>query len=313
MRSFRSFSALPADAFQRPTVTSIGKFDGLHLGHQQIIQRLQQIAAEKNLESCVFTFTENPLAALRPADCPPAISSPEQRLELLAAAGVSATLIVDFTRELQQLTPRQFAEQVLVAGLNTKHVLVGADFRFGKGGAGDTTLLTELGEELGFVVEIVGDVEVGGGRVSSSRIRQLIIAGDVAQAKQLLGRPVTVRGMVVHGAARGRELGFPTANLEPKYEGLAPADGVYAGLARVLGETYRAAISVGGNPTFTPDAPSQIEVFLLDFHGNLYGESVEVEFLERLRGMTAFDNIDALLAQMHSDVAQVREIVTLAN
>ncbi|WP_166987188.1 bifunctional riboflavin kinase/FAD synthetase [Canibacter zhoujuaniae] len=309
MRSFRSFEALPADAFTHPTAVTIGKFDGIHKGHRAIIERLLAVSKEHSLEPAVFTFTENPLKVLNPAACPPALNSPEQRFELLAGLGISAALMVDFTRELSEFSPEEFAQKVLREGMNARQVLMGADFRFGRGGSGDVELLTQLGRELGFAVHITEDVVFDGKRVSSSRIRALLAAGDIAAAAQLLERPVRIRGLVVHGAERGRLLGFPTANLQPKYEGLAPADGVYAGLAHVAGKTHMAAISIGGNPTFTPDAPSQVEVHLLDFRGSIYGELMTVEFKHRLRGMTKFTGIDDLVKQMEADIQQTRDLL----
>ncbi len=309
MRTFRSFEALPGDAFKNQTAVAIGKFDGLHLGHCEILQRLVEVSAAAELESCVFTFTENPLATLAPQRCPRPLASTEQRVELLAAAGVSAAVMVDFTRELASMTPAEFARDVLASGLRAKIVLIGADFRFGRNGEGDAALLEQLGIEYGFQVMVVADVEVMDQRVSSTRIRELLTAGDVTTAARFLGRSQSVRGLVVHGAARGREIGFPTANLQPHYEGFAPCDGVYAGVAKVLGRCYAAAISIGGNPTFTPDAPSQIEVYILDFEGEIYGEMMTLYFVERLRGMTAYRGIDALVKQIQEDVDKTAFVV----
>ncbi|MDO4241761.1 MAG: bifunctional riboflavin kinase/FMN adenylyltransferase, partial [Microbacteriaceae bacterium] len=266
MRSFRSFASVPEGGFARPTAVTIGKFDGVHLGHQQVLARLRQIAEREGLEPVVFTFTENPLARLRPEVCPPPLTSPEQRLELLEKAGIAATLMVDFTPELQALEPCEFVQKVLVETLQARHLLVGQDFRFGARGAGDVAVLRELGEKFGFTVSVIDDVLCdgaeagfgngsGGGpemtgngcednscesaekgvpeRISSSRIRALIAAGNVEKAGKLLGRPVTVRGIVAHGAARGRDLGFPTANLAPGFDGRAPQEGVYAGIAQL--------------------------------------------------------------------------------
>lgn len=309
MRSFRSFAALPQNAFLQDTAVAIGKFDGVHRGHQAILAQLQQLSAARQLEPCVFTFTENPLALLQPEKCPRAVASSEQRLELLAEAGVSAVLMVDFTRELAALSPAEFVEQVLVQAMRAKVVLVGRDFRFGARGAGDTAALRELGQQHGIEVIVVSDVLEAGERISATRVRDSLAAGDVQLAAKLLGRPQRVRGLVVHGAARGRDLGFRTANLAPHYEGFGPADGVYACIARVRGKSYAAAVSVGGNPTFTPDAPSQIEVHLLDFEGDIYGEQITVDFISRLRGMTAYTGLAPLIHQMHTDVEQTAALV----
>ncbi|MGO3236057.1 MAG: bifunctional riboflavin kinase/FAD synthetase [Canibacter sp.] len=309
MRSYRSFSEVTTDAFPKPTALTIGKFDGVHLGHQAILKRLKVAADEHGLEAAVFTFTHNPLAFLAPTKCPQELSSPNQRLELLAAAGVDVTLMVDFDEHVRDLTPREYAQDVLVNLMHAQYLLVGGDFRFGKGGAGTVETLKELGAELGFSVECTSDITVNDERVSSSQVRDWLAAGDVENAERLLGRPVQVRGMVVHGAARGRELGFPTANLAESFEGLAPVDGVYAGWAKVGGERYRAAISVGGNPTFTPDAPSRVEVYLLDFAGDIYGSNMTVDFLYRLRGTERFSDIDGLIDAMNMDIDEVRRLL----
>ena len=309
MRSFRSFAALPANAFPRDTAVAIGKFDGVHLGHQAIIAHLRKLGAARDLELCVFTFTENPLAVLQPDACPRAVSSAEQRLELLAASGVEAVLMVDFTQELAALSPADFVREVLVDAMRAKVVLVGSDFRFGAGGAGDIKVLTELGQKHGFEVIVVSDVLAAEQRISATRVRDSLAKGDIELTTKLLGRPQRIRGLVVHGAARGRGLGFRTANLAPTYEGLGPGDGVYACVARVRGKRYAAAVSVGGNPTFTPDAPSQIEVHLLDFDGDIYGEQITVDFIYRLRGMTAFAGLEQLVAQMHADVAKTAQLI----
>lgn len=310
MRSYRSFSELTDDAFSTPAALTIGKFDGVHRGHQAILQRLKDAADERGYEAAVFTFTHNPLAMLAPEKCPQELSSPNQRLELLAAAGIDVTLMVDFDEHLRNLTPREYARDVLVKLMRAKYVLVGGDFRFGQGGSGTVDTLRELGAEFGFEVEETSDITVDGERVSSSHVRNCLAVGDVEQAGRLLGHPVQVRGMVVHGAARGRELGVPTANLEDKFEGLAPVDGVYAGWAKVRNSRYMAAISVGGNPTFTPDAPSRVEVHLLDFNDDIYGSNMTVDFTHRIRGTERFDSVDELIAEMQNDVATVRKLLS---
>mgnify|MGYP004515110683 CR=1 FL=1 len=194
--------------------------------------------------------------------------------------------------------------------MHAREVLVGEDFRFGRGGAGDVATLERLGAERGFRVRTVADVLVGAdGRVSSTRIRSLLAAGDVAGAGELLGHVPTVRGVVVHGAKRGRELGFPTANLSPDSDGLIPADGVYAGWFEVEGAVYPAAISVGDNPTFDGVPQRQVEAYLLDEDLDLYGKVVDVRFVERIRGMVAYEGIEPLIAQMTDDVRRVREVL----
>ncbi|QRY41546.1 bifunctional riboflavin kinase/FAD synthetase [Microbacterium hominis] len=296
-----------------PSVVAIGKFDGVHSGHRAVIDRARVAAAEAGARVVAVTFDRNPLSLLRPELCPEPVCSVGQKLDLLAAAGVDATLVLRFDEQLAALEPRAFVEHVLLS-LGVVTVMVGDDFRFGRGGAGDPALLTELGAEYGFAVDVVGDVQGGGRRVSSTWVRDLLAAGDVEGAARLLGRPHAVQGEVVHGLKRGRELGFPTANLSASAEGFIPADGVYAGWLVDLGADgtavttrYPAAISVGTNPTFDDVPARQVEAYVLDETGlDLYGHRVQIRFTHRIRGMVAFAGIEALIAQMDDDVARVR-------
>lgn len=296
-----------------PSVVAIGKFDGVHSGHRAVIDRARVAAAEAGARVVAVTFDRNPLSLLRPELCPEPVCSVGQKLDLLAAAGVDATLVLRFDEQLAALEPRAFVEHVLLS-LGVVTVMVGDDFRFGRGGAGDPALLSELGAEYGFAVDVVGDVQGGGRRVSSTWVRDLLAAGDVEGAARLLGRPHAVQGEVVHGLKRGRELGFPTANLSASAEGFIPADGVYAGWLVDLGADgtavttrYPAAISVGTNPTFDDVPVRQVEAYVLDETGlDLYGHRVQIRFTHRIRGMVAFAGIEALIAQMDDDVARVR-------
>ena len=217
-----------------PSVVAIGKFDGVHSGHRAVIDRARVAAEDAGARVVAVTFDRNPLSLLRPELCPQPVCSLPQKLDLLAAAGVDATLVLRFDEALATLEPRAFVEHVLV-GLGVVIVMVGDDFRFGNGGAGDPDTLVRLGAEYGFQVDVVGDVQGGGRRVSSTWVRDLLAAGDVEGAARLLGRPHAVQGEVVHGLKRGRELGYPTANLSADAEGFIPADGVYAGWLVDLG------------------------------------------------------------------------------
>ncbi|WP_127472657.1 bifunctional riboflavin kinase/FAD synthetase [Microbacterium sulfonylureivorans] len=304
-----------------PSVVAIGKFDGVHTGHRAVIDRARVDAATGGARVVAVTFDRNPLALLRPELCPENLIGVHQKLQLLAETGVDATLMLRFDQELADLSAREFVEHVLVGALEVRTVLVGLDFRFGRGGAGDPELLAELGREFGFDVDVVDDVRAieAGRRVSSSWIRELLSAGDVETAAKLLGRAPSVWGEVVHGLKRGRELGFPTANLAADCEGFVPADGVYAGWlidespAEGLrtGIRYPAAISVGTNPTFDDVPVRQVEAYVLDETGlDLYGHRVEIRFTARIRGMVAFEGIDALAVQIADDVAEVRRILT---
>lgn len=309
---FRDPGEVPAD-FGRSAV-AIGKFDGVHAGHRAVIERLKADAAASGARSVAVTFDRNPLALLRPDLCPENVVSTDRKLELLGALGIDATLVLTFDKELASHSAEQFVEEILVGALHVSTVLVGQDFRFGHRGAGTPELLRELGPKYGFSVDVVDDVYVEGSerRVSSSWIRELLAEGDVATATQVLGRPVDVRGEVVHGHKRGRELGFPTANLSETVDAFVPADGVYAGWLddHDTGIRHPAAVSVGTNPTFDDVLVRQVEAHVIDEDTlDLYGHDVTVEFTRRLRGMVAFEGIDALMKQMSADVDAARALL----
>ncbi|GAA2005271.1 bifunctional riboflavin kinase/FAD synthetase [Microbacterium ulmi] len=314
---FRDPADVPADF--GPSVVAIGKFDGVHAGHRVLLERAR-VDAAAGAKVVAVTFDRNPLALLRPELCPASLIGATQKIQLLAETGIDATLLLRFDEALASLTPREFVERILVAALGARTVLVGGDFRFGRGGSGNPDVLRELGDELGFRVDVVDDVRSidADRRVSSTWIRELLGEGDVATAGKLLGRAHSVWGEVVHGLRRGRELGFPTANLSTELEGFIPADGVYAGWLIDEGSSdglrpgirYPAAISVGTNPTFDDVEQRQVEAYVLDETDlDLYGHRVEVQFVARVRGMVAFEGVDALVGQMERDVAQVRSLL----
>jgi riboflavin kinase / FMN adenylyltransferase len=308
MRVFRSPADVPA-AFG-PSAVTVGKFDGVHTGHRAVIAELERVAAAQSLASVVVTFDRNPLEVLAPEKCPESLVSVPQKLDLLADSGLDATLMLTFDRALSKHTPDEFVKRFLVDALHARTVLAGSDFRFGAGGAGNIGVLHDLGERYGFTVELIDDVRpVGGERVSSTWIRRLLAEGDVAQATRLLGYPHAVRGVVVHGAKRGRELGFPTANLSPELEGLIPADGVYAGWLEAGGTRYAVAISVGDNPTFEGVPQRQVEAYVIDRELDLYDRVVTVSFVKHIRGMVAFTGINALVAQIRDDVDHARGVL----
>ncbi|UUE22081.1 bifunctional riboflavin kinase/FAD synthetase [Microbacterium sp. J1-1] len=302
---FRSPEEIP-DGFG-PSAVAIGKFDGVHAGHRAVIARLNEAAAASGSRAVVVTFDRNPLAILRPDRCPENVVTVERKLELLGEMGIDATLVLTFDEELAARSAHDFVTDILVGALEVSTVLVGEDFRFGNRGAGTPDLLRELGPEHGFSVEVVDDVYLPGSarRVSSSWIRELLMEGDVATATTVLGRYPDVRGEVVHGLKRGRELGFPTANLSTIVDAFVPADGVYAGwlVDHDTGIRHPSAISVGTNPTFDDVLVRQVEAHVLGETGlDLYGHDVSVEFVERLRGMVAFEGIEKLMEQMAADV-----------
>jgi len=256
------------------------------------------------------TFDRNPLVLLRPDIAPAPLVSNEQKLELLSDLGVDATLVVEFTQEFAALDPRVFVQSILVDALQARLVLVGSDFRFGARGSGTIEMLRELGAEFGFDVHLVDDVRAAEGRrASSTWIRELLDDGKVGEATELLGYAPCVRAEVVHGEKRGRALGYPTANLSTDLEGLIPGEGVYAGWATIGEDRFPAAISVGKNPTFDGIRETRVEAHLLDQDLDLYGRTIEVSFVEYIRGMTKFDSVDALIEQMGKDSARARSVL----
>lgn len=308
MKTYYSLDEVPAGL--GPSAVTIGKFDGVHTGHAAVIHELNTVARARGLTSIVVTFDRHPLAQLDPAARPDALVSNAQRLELLERTGVDVTLFLPFDTALSSMPPREFVETVLMRVCGTAVVMVGSDFRFGAQGAGTIDTLRELGEELGFDVDLIPEVKPGLERkVSSTWVRELLADGDVEGAGELLGRAPSVRGTVVHGAARGRELGYPTANLSAESEGLIPADGVYAGWLVDGDVRYPAAISVGSNPTFDGVPPKQVEAYVIDEELDLYDHVVEIAFVARIRGQVKFTGIDPLIAQMDADVDTARTLL----
>lgn len=299
---------IPADF--GPSAVTIGKFDGVHAGHRTVLRQLLDVAGRRSLTPAVVTFDRNPLSLLAPEKCPVPLVSNAQKLELLAAAGIEATLMLEFDRALSQLPPEDFVRSILVDGLHAKAVLVGADFRFGAKGAGNVDVLRELGGKAGFEVLVVEDVAPDGQRrASSTWIRELLAEGRVVEAADLLGSLPSIRSVVVHGEQRGRTLGYPTANLSPEVEGYIPADGVYAAWLTVDGTRYPAAVSIGNNPTFEGVPDKQVEAHVIDEALDLYDNTVELSFVEFIRGMRKFSGADALAEQMGLDERWIRDIL----
>jgi riboflavin kinase/FMN adenylyltransferase len=296
-----------------PSAVTIGKFDGVHRGHRGVIAQLVSLAADRGLQPVVVTFDRHPFALLRPEVCPDSLVSNAQRADLLAETEVAATLVLEFTRELSELAPAAFVESILIDRLGAKLVLVGADFRFGHRGAGTIETLRELAAAHGFEVALLDDVRIDGDRVSSTKIREHLSAGEVRAAAALLGRYPRVRSTVIHGDAIGREIGFPTANLDPAMEGFLPADGVYAAWAWIDGIRYGAAVSIGNNPTFEGIPARRTEAHLLDASVDAYGKTIELDFVDYLRPMVKFDGIDTLVAALSADVDRIRALLAAEN
>ena len=298
--------SLPGDGKRR--AVTIGKFDGVHRGHRQVITQLLSMAGKA--EPTVITFDRHPHATLKPGSEPTPILSDSQKIELLAAAGIERVVVLPFDEELSALTHEDFSRTVLAEGLSTSVVLVGADFRYGHGGEGTIDTLRSEGDHWGFRVDVVADVcEAEGERVSSTMIRGLLAVGKVSTVRDLLNRYHSVRGEVGHGFERGRVLGYPTANLRENIEGLLPADGVYATRVTHRGQTYPAATSLGVNPTFGDVNQRTLESHLMDVTLDLYGETVTIEFVDFIRGMQKFPTPDALALQMARDEEVIRGIL----
>ncbi len=319
IQRFDGIDAIPPE--WGPSVVCIGVFDGVHRGHRAIVQATRDLAREASVKVVAVTFDPHPSAVVRPDTQPRMLSTLDHRVALLHEAGVDAVLVLTFTPELASWTPVEFVDRVLVRGLHAAGIVVGEGFRFGHRAAGDVGLLTSLGAANGFVVEPLS-VQVGAlvehgdaGQVawSSTFVRQCVLEGDVAEAARALDRPHRVEGEVVHGDHRGRDLGYPTANLNPVDHAAVPADGVYAGwLMRSANEAGEAAlpaaISIGTNPTFEGQ-DRRIEAYVLDRTDlDLYGEHVALDFAERLRPTLTFDGVGPLLEQMALDVERSRVI-----
>jgi riboflavin kinase / FMN adenylyltransferase len=291
-------------------VVTIGVYDGVHLGHQSVLRLVRELADARGLDATCVTFDRHPAEVVRPESAPKLLTTPEQKLELLEATGfVDRCFVLRFDQARSTETAEDFVHEVLVGGAGARVVVVGADFHFGRARGGNVALLERMGAHLGFEVIGVGLVAASGGPVySSTRIRELLAEGDVEEAAALLGRPHEMRGVVEHGDERGRELGFPTANVAVPARACLPADGVYAGTFTSDDGVERvAAISLGRRPTFYEEADlSLLEAYLLDFDADLYGHTAAVRFRDRIRGQERFASVDDLVEQMGRDVADTR-------
>ena len=295
------------------SVVTIGAYDGVHVGHQAVIAEVRRLAAEAGRAATVVTFDRHPAAVVRPATAPRLLTDLDQKLELLAATGIDRCLVITFDEARSKEPAEDFVREVLVDALAARLVIVGEDFHFGHQRRGDVALLRAMGAELGFDVEGVELVAPPGmsERASSTAIRHALVEGDLERASAMLGRPHEVRGIVAHGDERGRELGFPTANVSVPGEILLPADGIYAGwFERADGSVWPAALSLGRRPTFYAEAHvSLLEAHLLDFEGDLYDEAVRVRFVRFLRGEVKFNSAEELVDQIQRDCDQARAVL----
>ena len=298
-------SGLPSHV--RGTVVTVGSFDGIHVGHQSILRDVRRRARARDGHAVLLTFDPHPLRVVRPDAAPPLLTLPGEKKEILAEFGLDYVVFLSFTRELSRYPPERFVEDIVVPRLRPAEIVIGYDHGFGRGRSGDVSVLERLGRSHGFEVSVVEGVEAAGSAVSSTRIRRAVSSGDMAGAAAGLGRPFSFRGTVIRGLGRGRTLGFPTANLTPPPpDKLMPAEGIYAVRAALGTGGVDGLLHLGPRPTFAGSPPA-VELFLIDFEDDIYGERVVVDVLHRLREVRSFYSGDDLVAQMKRDLADGRD------
>jgi riboflavin kinase / FMN adenylyltransferase len=292
------------------SVVTIGNFDGVHRGHRTLLHRTVDAGLARGVRTIAVTFEPHPAAVLRPGSEPPRLTSKEERAELLLDAGIDLVVLLPFTRELAALEPEEFIDHVLADRLRACRVVVGTNFRFGRGATGDVAVLVEHGEEQGFDVEAVAVRDLHGVAISSTSIREALRRGDLRWATEALGRPYQLRGEVVRGDGRGRSIGIPTANLEVPAGRLVPPNGVYAGHASAGGQRWRCVTNVGVRPTFDVGDVPTVETHLMDgVDVDLYGEVLTVSFEHHLRGEQRFDSVEELVARIHADIDEATALL----
>ena len=308
MTSFRhGASGLPRD--DRPVIVTVGTFDGVHRGHWSVLEEIGARAAARGGRSVLVTFDPHPLRIVRPDAAPKLLTTPDEKKEVLSGSRLDYVVFLPFTHELREYSPHRFVTEVLLGGLGMSELVIGYDHGFGKGRSGDVNTLREIAAEYGFALDVVGAVHAGAAAISSSSIRRALSEGRLADANHGLGRPYSLSGTVVRGDGRGRGIGFPTANVLVSGEDkLIPAAGIYACHVQVPAGRFMGALHIGPRPTF-PGAGDTVEVFLLDFNGELYGGDIRLQLVERLRSVVAFDSAAALAEQMLADVAQTRTLL----
>lgn len=297
-------SGLPRD--DRPVIVTVGTFDGVHLGHWSVLEEIGARASARNGRSVLVTFDPHPLRIVRPALAPPLLTTPDEKKAVLAESRLDYVVFVAFTPELSEYSPRRFVTELLLSRLGMSELVIGYDHGFGKGRSGDVHTLREIAGECGFELDVVGAVHANDAAISSTSIRRALLEGRLDEANRGLGRPYPMTGVVVRGDGRGRELGFPTANIRVSGEGkLVPAAGIYACHAFVAKKRYMGALHIGPRPSF-PGADASVEVYLIDFEGILYGHEIRLELVEYLRPVAAFETVESLKEQMSADVVLVR-------
>lgn len=289
-------------------ILALGTLDGVHLGHQKVIKSLKRRAKDLRKKSIVLTFDIHPLKTVDPAKCPPLLTPKEEKIRLIQGLGVDILVLANFNKEFASLSPEKFIKDILVGRLSVAEVFVGKDFTFGRGAMGDIAFLKSKAREYGFKVRTIPPVKIGKTAISSTAIRGLIRRGEVKEAARLLGRPYTLYGRVVHGESRGKELGYPTANIRPHYEAI-PSDGVYLGKIEVKDKVWNGLLNIGTQPTFHKRGAKIIEAHIFDFEGRVYGREIKVSFLEKIREEMAFKSPEALKAQIKKNVTKARKIL----
>lgn len=289
------------------SVVTIGVFDGVHVGHREIMSECVREAKRRGSPSVVLTFDRNPRQLIE-GSSPCIITPNSHKVDIVRSLGVDYMIVIEFDEQLAIMDPASFCRKIVKGDLKARQVCVGENFRFGKGGSGDTGTLERMGRELGYEVDVIPLVSIERGTLSSTLIRALINEGEVREVAGCLGRPHEIKGKVIKGHSRGKAMGFPTANLSLERDFCVPRDGVYAGKAMVDGKVYACAVNIGFNPTFH-NGDHALEVFLLDFEGEIYGETVEVQFFQRLRDEMAFKDEESLINQMRDDVERTRDIL----
>ncbi len=307
MNLYRSLADFPADL--RGGAMTIGNFDGVHRGHSSLVERLRFHADQVGGAAIVFTFDPHPVRLLRPEKTPPPLTWTNRKAELLSELGIDAMVAYPTNVEFLALSYQDFFQQIIVESIGAQAIVEGPNFFFGKDRQGDVNTLRRLCENTGMVLEIVEPIRIQDEYISSSRIRNLIRDGNVGAARKMLTRPYRIRGMVTHGAARGARIGFPTANLDG-IDTLIPAEGVYAGRSKIDGRFHISAINVGPNPTFGENS-KKVEVHVLNFDDSIYGQTIEVDFIDRLRDIRQFETQEALVKQLEKDVVAARKIAAI--
>jgi riboflavin kinase/FMN adenylyltransferase len=289
----------------KPTVLTLGVFDGLHLGHQAIMAKVVERARATGAVATAITFDPHPRAVLHPESAPPLLQTLDQRLANLEVLGIEQAIVVKFTKDFASQPAEDFLRNVVRDRLHAREVYLGKGFAFGKGRGGNIELLRKMSDELGFVADEVDEVQLRGMRISSSRIRELLAEGRVDLARRMLGRPYGVEGVVIRGDQRGRSISFPTANLKP-HNRVIPKFGVYATATLIGGFWRRSVTNIGVRPTFGEELEPSIETHVLDFDGDLYGDALRVRFLHRIRDERKFNGVDELIAQIRRDADRAR-------